>query len=170
MALVNALAARGHNVTVLSTDRDPTPPANVTYVHMEGVYDLFYKEHDVNLVHKHNETALESVDTLWSYGLLSCEGALRSRGLQQLLAYPDAFRFDLVLYDYTLGPCLLGFLPKFAYPPLVGVTAFNNPAYTAELLGGHNYYAYVPYFSLPYEQRMSFWERVENVWLHAYEY
>lgn len=167
---MNALAARGHNVTVLSTDRDERAPTNVTYVHMEGVYDLFYKEHHLNLVDSHNESSIDAVDTLWSYGLMSCEGALRSQGIRQLLAYPDAFRFDLILYDYTLGPCLLGFLPKFGYPPLVAVTAFNNPTYTAEFVGGHNYYAYIPYYSLHCDSVMSFWQRVENVYLHAYEY
>lgn len=171
MALVNALAARGHNVTVLSTDVDPLPPQNVTYVHMEGVYDLFYKEHDTNLVLLYNESATASVDTLWDFGLLSCEGCLRSNGVRQLLAYPDAFRFDLILYDYTLGPCLLGFQHKFKYPPVVGVTAFNIPTFTAEILGGHNYYAYVPLFALDYDPlTMTVGQRVKNIYLHIYDY
>lgn len=171
VALVNALAERGHNVTVLSTNVDPRPPHNVTYVHMEGVYDLFYKEHDTNLVHLHNETATDSIHTLWDFGLLSCEGCLRSNGVRSLLAYPETFRFDLILYDYTLGPCLLGFLHKFKYPPVVGVTAFNIPTYTAEILGGHNYYAYVPFFALDYDpQAMSFWQRAANIYLHTYDY
>lgn len=169
MALVNALAARGHNVTVLSTDVDPNAPPNVTYVHMEGVYDLFYKEHDTNLVLNHNETSIQSVDTLTAYGLLSCEGSLRSRGVQQLLVYPDTFRVDLILYDYTLGPCLLGFQHKFRYPPVVAVTAFNVPTYTSLVLGGHNYFAYIPHFAVNYDVVMNFWQRLENLYLHVYE-
>lgn len=167
---MNALAARGHNVTVLSTDRDLQAPENVTYVHMEGVYDLFYKEHNINLVHNHNESSVDSVHTLFNFGLLACEGCLRSSGVQQLLAYPDSFHIDLILYDYTLGPCLLGFQHKFDYPPMVGVTAFNIPAYTVELLGGHNYYAYIPYFSLSTDMTMMFWNRLLNVYLYMYEY
>lgn len=142
-ALVNALAKNGHNVTVLSVDKDPNPPKNVHYIHMEGVYDYMYKEIYVDLVGLHNETTMHSVLSLYAFGTVSCigknlsgktkvkniyectTGASRSQGLKVLLNYPDSFKVDLIIYDYTLGPCVLGFLHKFNYPPVVGVTAFN---------------------------------------------
>lgn len=86
------------------------------------------------------------------------------------MAYPDDFKFDLILYDFTLGPCTLGFLHKFNYPPVVGITAYNNPPYTIEILGGHNFYAYIPYCSLNYDSNMSFWQRLHNLYIHAYDY
>lgn len=71
---MNALAERGHNVTVLSTNVDQTAPTNVTYIEMEGVYDVLYKEHDVNLIEMHKETPFESVLTLYGWGQLACIG------------------------------------------------------------------------------------------------
>lgn len=53
---------------------------------------------------------------------------------------------------------------------MIGTTAFNNPTYTVEILGGHNYYAYVPYHALNYDSKMSFGQRIHNVVLHAYDY
>lgn len=40
----NALAARGHNVTVISADREKNPPNGVHYIHMDGVYNKMYDE------------------------------------------------------------------------------------------------------------------------------
>lgn len=37
--LVNGLAAHGHNVTVISVDRDAKPPKGVHYIYLEGIYD-----------------------------------------------------------------------------------------------------------------------------------
>lgn len=72
--MVNALAEKGHNVTVLSTDVDEKAPDNVHYIHMEGVYDYIYNELKVDLLSMHNETPSESVLTLNAFGTVSCLG------------------------------------------------------------------------------------------------
>lgn len=43
-AISNELAARGHNVTILSADREKIPPKNVHYIHIEGLYGDLYHE------------------------------------------------------------------------------------------------------------------------------
>lgn len=68
------------------------------------------------------------------------------------------------------GPCVLGFLHKFNYPPVVGVTAFNIPPYTVDIIGGHNYYGYIPYLSLNYDMEMNVWQKLHNLWIYAYDY
>lgn len=73
-ALVDALAAKGHNLTILSVNYDPNPPANVHYIHMEGVYDYMYKEMNLDLVGLHNETTMHSVLSLYAFGTVSCIG------------------------------------------------------------------------------------------------
>lgn len=80
VVLVNALADRGHNVTVLSTNVDQDAPTNVTYIEMEGVYDVLYKEHKVDLIAMHKETAFESVLTLYGWTQLACIGKVRVQG------------------------------------------------------------------------------------------
>lgn len=68
------MADKGHNVTVLSTDIDGKAPQNVTYVHMEGVYDYMYKDLNVDLVSLHKETSTEAVMSLYAFGTVSCLG------------------------------------------------------------------------------------------------
>lgn len=43
-SISNELAARGHNVTVLSADREKVPPKNVHYILLNGLYNDLYHE------------------------------------------------------------------------------------------------------------------------------
>lgn len=78
------------------------------------------------------------------------------------MEYPDDFPFDLVIYDFTCGPCVLGFLQKFNYPPLVSLTGFSIPQFSHHLVGGHKPSSYVPHFSLRYDTKMDFFQRMIN--------
>lgn len=169
--MTNALAARGHNVTVLSVNADPKAPPNVHYILLEGVYDYMYNESGVDLVSLASASPLDAVDVLYSFSHVACMGVQRAKGgLKTLLDYPDHFKFDLVLYDYTLGPCVLGFLHKFNYPPMVGYTAYNNPPHTVNIVGGHNYFSYMPHFAALLDSRMTLYERAVNLALHAWDF
>lgn len=96
--------------------------------------------------------------------------SLESSAVNTLLNYPHNFKFDLVLYDYTNGPCLLPFLHKFGNPPLIGMSAYGNPSYTVPVAGGHQYYSYVPHNLIIADDNMPFWERVFNFAIHIEEY
>lgn len=84
--------------------------------------------------------------------------------------YPDDFRFDAIIYDFTPGACLLGFMHKFNYPPLVSVTAYGNPSILNTFIGGHQFYSYIPHNYLLYEGDMNFWQRMNNFAVHLIEY
>lgn len=87
--------------------------------------------------------------------------------MKTILSYPDNFKFDLVIHDYTCGPCLLFLLKKFNNPPLVSVTAFANPDYTLDLVGGHKHCAYVPFYGLNYGANMNLFQRTWNCIIHV---
>lgn len=95
---------------------------------------------------------------------------IETNGFQTLLDYPDDFRFDLIVYDFTPGACLLGFMHKFKNPPLVSITAYGNPSLLNSVVGGHQYYSYVPHYYLHYENDMNLWQRLYNFGVHAVEY
>lgn len=129
-----------------------------------------YKDEKLDLVSMGYMNAVESIDPLYSFSMVACQGIQRANGLKTLLNYPDNFKFDLILYDYTLGPCLIGFLHHFNYPALVSVTAFNNPPYTSDIVGGHNQYSYIPYLTSKFSNKMSFLERIFNLYLYAVDH
>uniref|UniRef100_A0A182QKP4 UDP-glucuronosyltransferase n=1 Tax=Anopheles farauti TaxID=69004 RepID=A0A182QKP4_9DIPT len=167
-AIMDALAQNGHNLTILSADVEKNQPSNVHYVHLEEIYPTLYTGPDsIDLLEMANENLFQSVVSFYrDFVVHECAGTLKSKGLRQVMNYPDDFRFDLVLHDFTCGPCLLGLLHKFRYPPLVSVTAFNNPPYSTEVIGGHKFYSYVPFYSLSYGTDMSLAQRIHNTLLH----
>lgn len=87
---------------------------------------------------------------------------ITSRGFNFLKDYPKDFKFDLIIHDFTIGPCLLGFLEVFNNPPLIGVTPYNNPPYSVHMVGGHKQYAYVPHYLLSFGSEMNLYQRVIN--------
>lgn len=97
-------------------------------------------------------------------------GAVRTNGFQTLLNYPDGFKFDLILHDFSVGSCFLPFLHKFNYPPMIAVTAFGHPPFLIDLIGSHHYYSYVPHFLLPFNDKMTFSQRFLNFLVHIEEY
>uniref|UniRef100_A0A336LZ62 CSON008880 protein n=1 Tax=Culicoides sonorensis TaxID=179676 RepID=A0A336LZ62_CULSO len=171
-ALMLALAERGHNVTVFSPDTETRDiPSTLHYIHAEKAYEIIANDpHGLNLLGGVNNSAFEEAKTPWRFGELGCRGIIGSIGFQTLLNYPDDFKFDAVIYDFTCGPCLLGFVHKFNNPPLIGVTAFGTPHYTNDIMGGHKTDAFVPHFALEYGNEMNLIERFHNVLVHGFDY
>ncbi|KAL7029777.1 hypothetical protein ACKWTF_006359 [Chironomus riparius] len=109
------------------------------------------------------ESPLKSVFSFYDFGALMCEGIKISKGIEVIKNYPDDFKFDLVIHDFVCGPCLLGLLPKFKYPPLIGISAFNNPPYTVDIVGGDKLGLTVkPFYLLHYDVNMNFIQRLHN--------
>lgn len=162
---MEALAARGHNLTIVSADIEPHSRENMTYIHLEKAYSFL----TLDLNEMANENAFGGVRSLYAWGIGMCKGALHSEGMNIIMNYPDNFNVDLVVADVTLGPCLFGLLQKFGNPPVVGVTAYNNPSYTIDFIGGHKHYAYVPYVMLNYDHDMNFLQRMYNYIVFLYD-
>ena len=90
-ALLNSLVDRGYNVTALSPDVEVSK--NITYIHLEQIYPELYngsKDLDFFEIGKLPPIALFPMYS--SLSEMTCTGALRSKGYQQLLEYPNDFK------------------------------------------------------------------------------
>ncbi|XP_055530881.1 UDP-glucosyltransferase 2-like [Wyeomyia smithii] len=169
--LMEALAAKGYNLTIVSPDIETTGKPNLTYIHLEETYHTIHDgDTAIDFYELAQENLVQSMVTFYQYGFSLCEGVLKSKGLDVILNYPDSFKFDLVLYDFTCGPCLMGLYHKFGQPPLIGATAFNIPPYSVDFIGGHKYPAYIPYYILPYDVDMTFFQRLENAFIYTVDH
>jgi glucuronosyltransferase len=113
------------------------------------------------------ESAVQSVISFHKFGMLMCEGIGLCKGLDVIRNYPKSFKFDLVIHDFTCGPCLLGLLPQFKYPPVVGISAYSNPHYTVDIVGGDKLgLTAKPHPMIPYDAQMNIFERIHNGLLH----
>lgn len=161
---------RGHNITIASVDEDKNPHPNIHYVYMESAYNMSYSGNASAILFEQSNQALAQV-ILGAYNFCEacCDGILKSEGLDLILNYPNDFRFDAVIYDFTCGFCLLPLLHKFNYPPLVSVSPFNNPPYTHHLTGDQKYPALVPHYATNFPRLMNLPQRVCNFLLYLVE-
>lgn len=169
--LIRGLARKGHNITMVSVDDDKNPDPNIHYIFMEKAYEeLQSGENPINYMEMAAEqNKLAEIVEIQDFCDINCDGILKSRGLDVILNYPNEFKFDAVVYDFTCGPCLLPLIHKFNYPPLISVTAFGNPPFSVHLSSDQNYPSYVPHYTTTYPQRMSFPQRICNTFWYAFE-
>ena len=160
--------AKTHNVTFLSADLGKVSIPRLHYIHLEKVYEALYEGDDkLNLMEMTDPNPLKTFDGFKDYNVMSCEGNLASKGLETILNYPDDFKFDVVLHDFTCGSCLLPLIHKFNYPPLVAVTAFNIPPYSIFTIGGQKYPAIIPHYLNNYSVHMTFKQRAYNLYVYV---
>uniref|UniRef100_A0A8D8CLC6 (northern house mosquito) hypothetical protein n=2 Tax=Culex pipiens TaxID=7175 RepID=A0A8D8CLC6_CULPI len=105
---------------------------------------------------------IENIVNMYGFYEVVSQVLVEEDALKQLLKYHQTFRFDLVVHEFMMGQFLLGFVGRFGYPPLVSVSAFNAPSYTAQLTGGPVRTSTLPNYAACFGQRMTLLERAWN--------
>ncbi|XP_055688536.1 UDP-glycosyltransferase UGT5-like [Lutzomyia longipalpis] len=123
--LATELAERGHNITFLSTDIYGKEMPNMHHLqldvtkemHKKAVeeFDLFAMGEEIN------------IDLFINEFRVIQNTCAQSTGYQRLLEYPDDFKFDLVIFEYTEEPILLDIVEKFGDPPIIGASSVAVP-------------------------------------------
>lgn len=171
-ALIYGLAAKGHNVTALSVDVEANPPPNVHFIKIDGVYEALHEEHsditDFFAVGQLSPFAMLSMFN--GYLVIGCELALRSKGVRELLAYPDNFKFDVIINDYLSGPCVSALAQhKFRRPPYIAATGFHGLTTTTPMSGAYSYSGMVPNHEFNAPENMSYRQRFMNFLYNHWE-
>lgn len=171
--LATKMASLGYNVTFLALEKPKVEMKNLHYVVIEEAFQAFYEVEKFDLIEESKmnaENKLASAAMIVNFVTKGCRAVMKGKhGIEKILSYPDDFKFDVVLNDFSAGPCLLPLIHKFNYPPVVGVSPFNNPSYTTYLIGGHKYPSYVPLFIIDFPQVMNFYQRLYNHLLYWIE-
>lgn len=170
LTVAKSLVEHGHNVTTISSFGDKDSVKNVHNIVLEKMHEHLYgTDEEFNML---DYGAINP----WLYPLIIhhwyikiSEGAIKSVGFDHLLNYPNDFRFDLVIYDYYSAPYLLGFLHKFNYPPMIGMTAYTAVNFASPILGT-SFSPYIPYHAeINFQNEDAFLSRVNNFLLYFVE-
>jgi glucuronosyltransferase len=168
-SLLNSLHARGHNITALSPDVEESRE-NFTYHHLDKVYASLYNgSMEMNFFEMGKKSTVEMFIDFYDFFRFSADAALESKGYQDLLNYPDDFKVDLVIYDFTGSSSLLGMVHKFNNPPMVSVTPYLFSGKFATISGSLLYPAFLPPPDFGVPQQMTFMQRVESSFINLFE-
>lgn len=174
-SLLEALASRGHQLTVYS----PFPPkTNLT--NLRHVFVTLPKMHErlENFNHfELKDTKTFENDGMFSqfestiensrYALLAAAEILNDTNLQSLIKSHD--EYDLLLAElFFCQEALVGFGHKFKIP-IVGLVSFGTPANVYSSMGVPNLYSFMPDYRLAFRPKMTFLQRLENTLLGLFE-
>ncbi|XP_072375320.1 UDP-glucosyltransferase 2-like [Diabrotica undecimpunctata] len=165
--LAEGLLKKGHNITMLAA----SPVENKSYknyhpIDITGLVDELDSEMD--FLSFFEMTIFKHFMVFVHYSLTSCNYILHSDALKTLLNYPKDYRFDLIIFDNTCGPCTLPLIQRFHYPPAVAVTALLLPQFISEIFGNNAAPAYIPYYSAEYVKETTFLQRLKTFyWIRA---
>lgn len=157
--LMKALAAKGHEVTVISHFPQQEPLRNYRDVSLKGTAPPLV--HIFNVADYKGRWYEKYVSSfvLYYFGYQSCVAGLASQPIQDFLKVNQTY--DLIVMEYFNTDCYLGFAHKFK-APLISVGSCSLMPWLNERFANPDNPSYIPVNLMPYSDRMSFLERVEN--------
>lgn len=174
-------------MTVLSPEKDESI-TNLHYIHMDQVYESIYNSSDseeINYVEMGDKNPYDMIAEYAKFSTEMCVGQVKSNGWKQLENYPNDFKvindrnehnrtittiyigsqFDLIIYDYLMGGCLIAFANKFENVPIIGMTAFNDN-FRVNSFSGHAVVPSISSYAFYNHNPTTFFGRTFNFLLH----
>ncbi|XP_047118860.1 UDP-glucosyltransferase 2-like [Schistocerca piceifrons] len=153
--LLQQLAARGHNLTVVSHFPQKSPPPNYRDVSIRGSVPTIVNNLTVDFVR-----SLNVVFFMWQNTYDYCENIFEHPGLTEILTTNE--KYDLIMTQVFGADCFAGFLHRFRGTPVVSLTTSVMLPWSNTRMANPDHPAYIPNYYLPYGPRMSFTERLVN--------
>jgi glucuronosyltransferase len=161
-SLLKGLAAKGHDVVVLSHFPQKNPITNYTDISIKGslpeILNTFTLEYAIN------QRCVNLLYFVWNLNVKFCEKVYEHPQVQRLIRSDE--KFDLVITESFGVDCFTAFAHKFQVPHISMTSSMTMP-WSDDDFGNPSHPAYVPIFFLPHTDRMNFQQRLLNtlVWL-----
>uniref|UniRef100_A0A0K8WKL2 UDP-glucuronosyltransferase n=2 Tax=Bactrocera latifrons TaxID=174628 RepID=A0A0K8WKL2_BACLA len=174
-AIIKELVRNGHQVTLI-TAFSLAPlnlGSNYTEILIEPVYD-FWKDikEDAGARNIFEFTTMDVagfLQMLQVLGVATTEHALKQPKVQAIInAKQTENVYDLLLVEQFYQEAFLA-LSHIYNIPVVSSSTLGYENHMSQMFGIVSPWSYVPHGFLPYSDRMSFWERVQNTYNSLYE-
>jgi len=153
--LLDELAKRGHEVTVVSQVRSKSNSTNPKDILTFDIKDIMDRAPDMFEMKVRGEemnpfAMVELFEDLCrdTYALPELEEVLNTK-------------YDLVLHEPFFHECAAGFIHKLNTSTIL-ITTISAPAELVRILGGPAPPSFIPNFQSPFDSRMNFMERLKN--------
>lgn len=157
--VMKALAAAGHEVTVVSHFPNPNPPANYTDLKLEGVELLINSVSFELFEYRPSFSHFMEFFMLYDWGNQACKNALDSPAIKQVLE--SKVQYDLVLVEQFNNDCMLG-VAHLLNVPYIGLSSCPLMPWHYERVANPNNPSYIPALFMGYSEKMDFWQRTAN--------
>lgn len=158
--LLQALAERGHEVTVYSHFPLKREVDNYVDVSLEGTCPSVDEMMQVDKLSGSRIEKYLGIAFVRPFAQACCMGGLASEQARQLARSNTTY--DLILMEYFNTHCFAGFINKFK-APVVGLSSHILMPWVNDWTGNPDNPSYVPIIHMDYSDEQTFLERVEHV-------
>ncbi|XP_008191816.1 UDP-glycosyltransferase UGT5 isoform X4 [Tribolium castaneum] len=160
LPLTKGLALRGHDVTVVSHFPLPTPMPKYTDVRLGDDTTPLVNILDIDDYQGRRTRKWLEPYLLHQIAQHSCEIGYQSKPLRDFIKRNETF--DLIIAEFFNSNCFLGLGHKFK-APLIGISSSTIMYWMNERFGNPSHPAYIPNNLLDFSDKLSFFERIENL-------
>ncbi|KAK7788727.1 hypothetical protein R5R35_013368 [Gryllus longicercus] len=165
-AVMKALAARGHHVTVISTDPLKEPVNNYSDIDLSYSYETFRKS--ATFANMADGDAIALIRHMTPALKIIVDEQLASKQIQNFLRYNASEKFDLVFIEALMYQAYYGLLHTVGSPPLIGMVSLGGLAFNYNAIGNPHNPAVNPDVFSKNSENMNFWERLENTYIYLW--
>lgn len=162
-AILKALAARGHNVTAVSSYPQKTPLSNFRDVDVSKARGLAINSLSFDLVRTVLQSYINNFFFIPNISRTYCEVAFATPEVHNLLNE----QFDLVITEIFGADCSVGFAWRFK-APLISVISSRPLPWAYSRVGSPVNPAYMRQIQVDYPVPMNFWQRLQNTWYYLF--
>ncbi|KAK7793475.1 hypothetical protein R5R35_010151 [Gryllus longicercus] len=163
--VMKELAARGHQVTVISPDPLKEPVANYTDIDLSFSYEIL---RNVKMADMEGMSGVKQMEVFLPVMHEIADAQLTSPQIQDFLRNNASQGYDLVFLEWLMYQAYFGIVHAVGAPPLVGIVSLGGFAVTYNAIGNPNNPAYNPEILSGNSDRMTFWERLQNTYSSLY--
>ncbi|XP_033229955.1 UDP-glucuronosyltransferase 2A3-like [Belonocnema kinseyi] len=173
--LLEALARRGHNLTVLSYN--PRENNNIDANVLPNYKNVFLTDPKIiaknvlnleelwaNYYNSYFPSSVVDIILLRNFGLTYCEMTFNNTAVRELIKSDQ--KFDLIFMETFCSDCALGFVHKF-HAPVIALSSHEILPWINDRLGNPDNPSHIPGFHKFYSGKMTFMQRVMNT-LHLW--
>lgn len=164
-ALLKALAAHGHNVTVVSSYPQKIPQKNFHDIDVSAVKGRARNTIPFKIVSTKLQNTFENFNFITNLSNTYCEIAFSHPEVQKLLTRER--NFDLVITEIFGSDCGVGFAWKYQ-APLISILTSRRTPWTSARVGNPENPSYIPMMQMQFSVPMTFVERLINVFWYSY--
>ncbi|XP_012257815.2 UDP-glycosyltransferase UGT5-like [Athalia rosae] len=157
--LIEELARRGHDLTVLSHFPSKEKLPNYKDISLVGETGIYLNVVELSMLNHGPFHAIYELAMLKTMAVAGCASILEKPDVKKLINSDE--KFDLVIVEAFNTDCPLGFVHKFK-APFIGISSSQIMPWTHHRLGNPSNPSYVPVILKQLAPDMSFWERVTN--------